>query len=145
MPETCEIAPVVSGLRLCRGRREHLGGEFGGPEGDFVEVAMCGIKIEALLARFSLALRHGVSKWSKQQLPFGRVTGAIRMGMGVCWHEKRLFLRIGKVRFRGRASVKQEIDEFQIAGGAEQSIGCVGKSSRRLVRVAQPLLVRLCV
>ena len=86
MPEAGEIAPIVGGLGLCRIRREHFGGELGGPKGDFVEVAVCGIQVAALLAGLSLALRSSVAKRRKQGLPCGRVSGEIRMAVGVSGH-----------------------------------------------------------
>ena len=90
MPETGEVAPVVGGLGLCRVRREHFGGESGGPEGDFVEVAVSGIQAAALLTGLSLALGCSVAKRRKQQLPLGWVLREILMGMGVCGHNKEM-------------------------------------------------------
>ena len=53
-------------------------------------MAVSGIKAAALLAGFSLALGSSIAKGRKQQLPFGRVTGEIRMGVGVGWHEREM-------------------------------------------------------
>ena len=83
MPETGEIAPVVGGLGLCRVRREHFGGESGGPEGVFVEVAVCGLQALAFWAEAALALVWGFPEGGEERFPFRRVIREIWMGMGV--------------------------------------------------------------
>lgn len=88
MPEAGDIAPVVGGPCLFRARREHFRGELGGPEGDFIEVAVGGVKPAAVLAGLSPALGRSVAKRREQQFPFGRITGEIRMGVGECMHDK---------------------------------------------------------
>ena len=50
--------------------REHFQGKLGGPEGNFVKVAMVGVHLLALFAYFALALLCSVTEWSKQRLPF---------------------------------------------------------------------------
>ena len=90
MPEAGEVAPVVSGVGFVRVGSEHVGGELGGPEGDFIEVAVGGIKVATLLAGLSLALGRSIAKGRKQQLPFGRVPGEIRMGVGVGRHDREM-------------------------------------------------------
>ena len=66
MPESGEVTPLVCSSRLGGVLWKHFRGKPEGPVGDFVEVAVCGIKIAALLAGLSLALRRTVTKWSEQ-------------------------------------------------------------------------------
>ena len=83
MPEAGEVAPVVSGLGLRGVRDKHLGRELGGPEGDFVEVAVVGLQALAFFAVTALALFCRFPEGGEERFPFRRVFRKIRVSMGV--------------------------------------------------------------
>lgn len=65
MPESGEVAPVPGGLLLGRLWGKHFRGELGGPEGDFIEMAVVGCEILAFVTVFSLALIRGGAERSE--------------------------------------------------------------------------------
>jgi hypothetical protein len=65
-----EVAPVPGGFGFGGIRREHFGGEFGGPVGDFVEVAVLGAQVAAFFAMLALALLLAVTEGDKERFPF---------------------------------------------------------------------------
>ncbi len=70
MPESGEEAPVVGGFCLGGDWGKHFRGELGGPEGDFVEVAMIWFHALALIAVIALALVFCIPEWGEERLPF---------------------------------------------------------------------------
>lgn len=81
MPKSGEIAPLVGGFGLWGVSRKHFRGELGGPEGDFIEVAVGGFKLLAFFALFSLAAFPFVTERREKQLPI--VFLSRRKGVGV--------------------------------------------------------------
>ena len=69
VPESGEIAPGVGVGGLWGIWRKHFGGELGGPEGDFIEVAVGGLKLLAFFALFSLAAFPFITERREKQLP----------------------------------------------------------------------------
>ena len=87
MPESGEVAPFVSGLSLGGIRGEHFRGELGGPEGDFVEVAVVGGEVSTFLAGFPLTLVSSFTERGEEWFPvFLRFSVE---GVGIEFHEGR--------------------------------------------------------
>lgn len=83
MPESGEIAPIVGGYGFGGIRREHFRSELGSPPSDFIQMAVIGFEITALIASLTLALIRGLPEGGEERLPFGRVAREIRMGVCV--------------------------------------------------------------
>ncbi len=69
MPESGEVAPIVCGFGFAGIWSEHFGCEFRRPEGDFVEVAVIGIKTPAFSTFLALALIQTITEWGEKRFP----------------------------------------------------------------------------
>ena len=82
-----EVAPWVGGFGFLGVCEEHFCGELGGPEGDFVEVAVVGGEVSTFLAGFPLALVSSFTKRGEEWFPV--FLGFSVEGVGIEFHEGR--------------------------------------------------------
>ncbi len=88
MPEASEVAPLVGVGGFWGVGWEHFCGELGGPEGDFVEVAVGGGEVSTFLAGFPLAQIRTITERGEKWFPvFLRFSVE---GVGVEFHEGRM-------------------------------------------------------
>jgi len=93
-----KVASAGGGFCLSRVRSEHFPVELGGPEGDFVEVAVEGFQCFTFPALLALAALRSFAKGREERLPILlriRGIGMVRVGMGVGGHDRRRVKRIG--------------------------------------------------
>ena len=127
-------------------RCEHFRGELGGPESDFVEVAVGGVQIPALLAVLTLAIFFAITKWRKKRFPvhfciFG--IREIRVGVGVEVHGKVISegviaevafgVGMGVAPLFGGLAEEGDVEQVGFVGIAERGLGLGdGRRNERL-------------